>query len=56
MYVYIYIYMTVTVTITITATITITDALTMFITGGCSGRGVQWIGVVLCNEIMHNIV
>ena len=29
----------------------------VFITGGCSGRGVQWMGVVLCNRniIQHHI-
>ena len=26
-----------------------------FITGGCSGRGVQWIGVVLCNKLVYSI-
>ena len=25
-----------------------------FIKGGCSGRGVRWFGVVLCNKPVHN--
>ena len=28
----------------------------VFITGGCSGRGVQWIGVVLCNKLVYNSI
>ena len=28
----------------------------VFITGGCSGRGVQWIGVVLYNKPVYNII
>ena len=28
----------------------------VFITGGCSGRGVQWIGVVLYSKLVCNIV
>ena len=24
--------------------------------GGCSGWGVQWIGVVLCNKLVHNVI
>ena len=24
----------------------------IFVTGGCSGRGVQWMGVVLCNKLV----
>ena len=28
----------------------------VFITGGCSGRGVQWIGVVLYNKLVYNII
>ena len=27
-----------------------------FITGGCSGRGAQWMGVVLYNELVHNVI
>ena len=29
--------------------------LWVFISGGCSGRGVQWIGVVSYNKLVHNI-
>ena len=25
-------------------------------TGGCSGKGVQWMGVVLCNKQVYNIL
>ena len=28
----------------------------VFIKGGCSGREVQWIGVVLYNKLVHNII
>ena len=28
----------------------------VFITGGCSGRGVQWMGVVPCNKRAYNIM
>ena len=28
----------------------------VFITGGCSGRGVQWIGVVSYNKLVCNII
>ena len=28
----------------------------VFIKGGCSGRGVQWIGVVLYNKLVYNII
>ena len=28
----------------------------VFITGGCSGRGVQWIGVVLYSKLVHNTI
>ena len=28
----------------------------VFITGGCSGRGVRWMGVVLCHDLVSNIV
>ena len=28
----------------------------VFITGGCSGRGVQWLGVVLYNKLVCNII
>ena len=28
----------------------------VFITGGCSGRGVQWMGVVLYNKAAYNIM
>ena len=28
----------------------------VFITGGCSGSGVQWMGVVLYNELVDNII
>ena len=28
----------------------------VFITGGCSGRGVQWMGVVLYNKLVYNII
>ena len=28
----------------------------VFITGGCSGRGMQWIGVVLYNKLVYNII
>ena len=28
----------------------------VFITGGCSGRGVQWMGVVLCNKLVYDII
>ena len=24
--------------------------------GGCRGRGVQWIGIVLYNKLVHNII
>ena len=30
--------------------------LWVFIKGGCSGSGVQWIGVVLCNKLVYNII
>ena len=26
----------------------------VFITGGCSGRGVQWMGVIFCNKTAYN--
>ena len=28
----------------------------VFITGGCSGRMVQWMGVVLYDKIVYNII
>ena len=28
----------------------------VFITGGCSGRGVQWMGVVVYNKLVYNII
>ena len=28
----------------------------VFITGGCSGRGVQWIGVALYNKLVYKII
>ena len=28
----------------------------VFITGGCSGRGVQWMGVVSYNKLVHNTI
>ena len=28
----------------------------VFITGGCSGRGVQWMGVVLYDKLVNNII
>ena len=28
----------------------------VLITGGCSGRGVQWIGVVLYNKLVFHII
>ena len=28
----------------------------VFIKGGCSGRGVQWMGVVLDNKLVCNII
>ena len=28
----------------------------VFITGGCSGRGVQWMGAELCNKLVYNII
>ena len=28
----------------------------VFITGGCSGRGVQWMGAVLYNRLVYNII
>ena len=28
----------------------------LFIKGGCSRRGVQWIGVVLYNKMMYNMM
>ena len=28
----------------------------VFITGGCSGRGMQWMGVVLDNKLVHNSI
>ena len=28
----------------------------VFITGGCSGRGVQWIGVVLYSKTAYDIM
>ena len=30
--------------------------LWVFITGGCSGRGVQWMGVVLYNRTAYTIM
>ena len=24
--------------------------------GGCSGRGVQWMGVVLYSKLVHNVI
>ena len=30
--------------------------LWVFSKGGCSGRGVQWMGVALCNETVHDIM
>ena len=32
------------------------EAIWLFITVGCSGRGVQWMGVVLCNKTIYNVV
>ena len=29
---------------------------TVFIKGGCSGRGVQRMGVALCNKLVHDII
>ena len=34
----------------------ISTCLWVFITGGCSGRGVQWMGVVLYNKLVYNII
>ena len=28
----------------------------VFITGGCSRRGVQWMGAVLCNKLVYNFI
>ena len=28
----------------------------VFITGGCNGTGVQWMGVVLCYKLVDNII
>ena len=28
----------------------------VFITGGCSGMGVEWMGVVLSNKPVYNII
>ena len=28
----------------------------VFITGGCSGRGVQWMGFALCNKLVYHII
>ena len=28
----------------------------VFFTVGCSGRGVQWMGVVLCNTTAYNLI
>ena len=28
----------------------------VFITGGCRGRGVQWMEVALYNELVYNII
>ena len=28
----------------------------VFVTGGCSGRGVQWVGIVSYNQLVHNII
>ena len=28
----------------------------VFITGGCSGRGVQWMGVALYNKLVYHII
>ena len=28
----------------------------VFITGGCSRRGVQWMGVALCNKTAYNLM
>ena len=28
----------------------------VLITGGCSGRGVQWMGVALHNQLVYNII
>ena len=30
--------------------------LWVFIRGGCSGRGVQWMGVVLHSKLVYNII
>ena len=54
LYIYIYIYI-----YNVTTTTTTTSAAPyywVFITGGCSGRRVQWIGVVLCNKLVYNII
>ena len=24
--------------------------------GGCSGSGVQWMGVVLCSKLVYNVI
>ena len=32
------------------------DGYWIFIKGGCSGRGVQWIGVVLHNKLVHDTI
>ena len=32
------------------------EGIWVFITGGCSGRGVQWMGVVLYNKLVYNTI
>ena len=32
------------------------DQSWVFITGGYSGRGVQWMGVVLYHKLVYNII
>ena len=33
-----------------------TQQIWVFITGGCSGMGVQWMGVVLYNKLVNNMI
>ena len=62
MYIYIYIYISISLSLYIYIYIYIYVAALprgggwVFIKGGCSGRGVQWMGVVLCSKIVHNTI
>ena len=57
MYVYNYIYIYTYIHIDIMCIyIYIYMNLWVSITGGCSGRGVQWMEVVLYNKLVYNII